>query len=81
MRTRKEAAREEILERLARDYADVSFEDETLGAIADRQLFAIRHLAVGKTAPELEGRDMAGAPMKLGDYRGQVVFLQFWGFW
>lgn len=37
--------------------------------------------AVGNTAPEIEGLDLAGLPLKLSDYRGKVVVVTFWGSW
>jgi peroxiredoxin len=37
----------------------------------------MRHLAVGKKAPEIAGADLDGKPMKLSDYRGKVVVLEF----
>ena len=40
-------------------------------------LRAKRDLVVGKPAYEIEGKDVEGKPMKLGDYRGQVVVLIF----
>ncbi len=36
---------------------------------------------VGAPAPEIEGQDLDGTPMKLSDFRGQVVVLDFWGDW
>lgn len=36
---------------------------------------------VGQTAAEIEGVDLDGVPFKLSDYRGKVVFLDFWGDW
>jgi hypothetical protein len=36
---------------------------------------------VGKPAPEIEGEDVDGKPMRLSDYRGKVVLLDFWGNW
>lgn len=36
---------------------------------------------VGKLAPEIVGEDIDGKPMKLSDYRGKVVMLDFWGNW
>jgi hypothetical protein len=39
------------------------------------------HLAIGKTAPEIEGEDIDGKKFKLSDYRGKVVVLDFWGNW
>jgi len=38
-------------------------------------------LAIGKVAPEIVGEDIDGQPMKLSDYRGKVVVLDFWGHW
>jgi len=54
---------------------------ESLLESAKRELFAIRNLSVGKTAPEIVGTDLDGVEFKLSDYRGKVVFLDFWGDW
>jgi hypothetical protein len=44
--------------------------------------FVLREqLGVGCTAPEIEGVDLDGVQFKLSDYRGKVVFLDFWGDW
>ena len=32
-------------------------------------------------APEIVGRDMDNRPMKLSEFRGKVVLIDFWGFW
>ena len=37
--------------------------------------------AVGNTAPEMDGFDADGKPLKLSDYRGKVVLLDFWATW
>ena len=42
------------------------------------ELFEIRNLSVGKTAPDIEGEDQDGKRFKLSDYRGKVVLLYFW---
>jgi thiol-disulfide isomerase/thioredoxin len=36
---------------------------------------------VGQPAAEIEGEDQDGNPMKLSDYRGKVVLLDFWASW
>ncbi|WP_165065920.1 TlpA family protein disulfide reductase [Paludisphaera rhizosphaerae] len=37
---------------------------------------------VGKPAPEIEARDLdTRSPIRLADYRGKVVVLDFWGYW
>jgi peroxiredoxin len=32
-------------------------------------------------APEITGTDIDGHAMKLSDFRGKVVLLDFWGHW
>jgi len=53
----------------------------TLGELAERELFSLRHLQPGKPAPEIDGEDIDGVKFKLSDYRGKVVLLDFWGHW
>jgi thiol-disulfide isomerase/thioredoxin len=53
----------------------------TCGELARSAVFEIRHLTVGKAAPEIEGEDTDGAKFKLSDYRGKVVLLVFWATW
>jgi cytochrome oxidase Cu insertion factor (SCO1/SenC/PrrC family) len=38
-------------------------------------------LGRGKPAPEITGEDQDGKPMKLSDFRGKVVLLDFWAGW
>ena len=43
---------------------------------------AIREkLGAGTMAPDIEGEDLDGVAFKLSDYKGKVVFLDFWGDW
>ena len=70
-----------LLESVARDYADVPMRKRTLGEVAEGDLFELRELAIGKIAPDIVGEDVDGAPIKLSDYRGKVVVLDFWGHW
>lgn len=53
----------------------------TLGEMAKAELQALRTLGVGMVAPELEGVDIEGKKLKLGDYRGRVVVVTFWATW
>jgi hypothetical protein len=63
-------------------YADeVYFRDRKLGPAAEAVIFELEHLAVGMEAPEIEGEDLDGGPMKLSEFRGKVVLLDFWGDW
>ncbi len=38
-------------------------------------------VALKGTTPEIVGRDLNDRDMKLGDFRGKVVMLDFWGHW
>jgi hypothetical protein len=69
---------EALFERAARDYGDVRLPGGTVGEMAASELFEIRHLAIGKQAPEMEGEDQDGRRFKLSDYRGKVVLIDFW---
>lgn len=55
----------------------------TLGEAVEWELADLRNptLAVGKTAPDIESKDVKGQAFKLSDYRGQVVLLTFSGNW
>jgi thiol-disulfide isomerase/thioredoxin len=53
----------------------------TLGQEAADRLDVMLNLAVGRPAPEIEGADMDGMPLRLSDYKGKVVVLVFWGSW
>jgi peroxiredoxin len=41
----------------------------------------VRHMMVGKVAPDIIGKDYDGVEFKLSDYRGKVVVLYFTGQW
>lgn len=47
----------------------------------ERKLFVMKNLSVGCEVPEIAGLDLDGKSFNLSDYRGKVVFLDFWGDW
>ncbi len=70
---------ESLLQTAIEQYAEVRISSEhTVGDRAQAELFEIRHLVVGKTAPDIEGVDEDGQPFKLSDYHGKVILLDFW---
>jgi hypothetical protein len=70
---------EAVFEQAGQKYGDVKLSyGGTVGDNAKKELFAIRHLAVGKEATDIEGPDQNGVRFKLSDYRGKVVLLYFW---
>jgi hypothetical protein len=76
-----EADAEKLFDTVMKEYADVKQPRGTLGERAKAELFELRHLAIGRTAPEIEAEDIAGQKFKLSDYRGKAVLLDFWGHW
>jgi RNA polymerase sigma factor (sigma-70 family) len=52
---------------------------ETFGESSRIYLRELTELGVGRPAPEIEGVDVDGKPMKLSDYRGKVVAIYFCG--
>lgn len=44
-------------------------------------LFEIENLQIGMKAPDFEGEDADGRKLRLSQFHGQVVVIDFWGFW
>ncbi len=76
-------ARKAMLEKLRDEYGGVPYRYTDFAEMARAHLepHPPADLAVGKPAPEILGRDVDGKPMKLSDFRGKVVVLDFWGDW
>ncbi len=77
---RRAEAAENAFEGLVKEYGDcrnLRGTSPTLGAEAKKYLYELRHLRVGKEAPDIVGEDIAGAKFKLRDQRGNVVLLVF----
>jgi len=73
---------ERLYEMIIARYHDLdTLRTPSLGQIAEGELFDLRHLSIGKKAPEVEGQDVDGRPLKLSDYRGKVVVVTFSGNW
>ena len=67
---------QEVIDR----FADLRIEGngpQTAGELAKGELVVLRDLSIGKTAPVIEGKDIRGKAMRLGDHRGKVVVLDF----
>jgi len=56
--------------------SNAELKDSIREAIDTREKFG-----AGNVAPDIEGADLDGVAFKLSDYRGKVVFLDFWGDW
>ncbi len=38
-------------------------------------------LSAGQRAPEIQGRDLSGRPVRLSSFKGKVVVVDFWATW
>lgn len=77
----QEAAKRFEMVLASETFAAVDHRGSTLGENAKNNLFELRNLAIGKVAPDIIGEDVDGTAMKLSDYRGKVVVIDFWGDW
>jgi RNA polymerase sigma factor (sigma-70 family) len=64
-----------------RKLSDIVKGKRTLADEANGRLDETHNLVDGKPAPEIDGVDSEGKPLKLSDHRGKVVVLVFWGSW
>jgi hypothetical protein len=75
---------EKLYQQFVRDYDGRNKSDgveKQLRSAAQRAVEEIRIRGIGKPAPEIEGEDLDGKSMRLSDYNGKVVLLDFWAFW
>ena len=78
-----------LVEKLFKDYSDVDFSGQKLVKSAEgkvslsgrRVVVPGMKFRIGKQASEIIGQDVDGKQMKLSDYRGKVVVIDFWGDW
>ena len=69
---------EAMFERTIKEFGDTSRPSDSLSTDAQAELFEIRELRVGKPAPEIAGLDIDGKPLKLSDFKGKTVVIDFW---
>jgi peroxiredoxin len=58
--------------------SDQSIGGTSVADIVTDELYVIRHLAKGRTAPDLSGTDVSGRVIRLSELRGKTVVLLFW---
>lgn len=71
----------QLFNEAAARYGSEKYGSATVADYVKSTLFELENLAIGKTAPDIEGEDIDGGKFKLSDYRGKVVVLDFWGNW
>lgn len=80
-RDKLRAEAESALDKVVDEYADAKIFNRKIADLASGMIFELKHLAIGQEVPDLEGDDLDGTAFKLSDYRGKVVFLDFWAHW
>ena len=71
-------------DRIVAEFADVKLPysgGESLGELARRERDAFVQLSWGRVAPGLEGEAVQGGKIRLDDFRGKVVVVNFWAKW
>lgn len=53
----------------------------TLADTATAYIYEAKFLQIGKKAPDIVGTDVIGKKLKLSDFAGKVIMLDFFGFW
>lgn len=66
----------DLLKKLRSDYGKT-----TAGGEAAPYLFEAENLQIGMKAPDIVGKSVDGTEIKLSQFKGNVVVLDFWGFW
>lgn len=69
---------QDLLKQLIAEYSDVPWENRTYRDLAVARLEPPK---IGEQAMEITGASWNDTPMKLSDFRGKVVVLDFWGDW
>ena len=70
-----------LSKKLFAEHADLIINGRNVTKSIKAKREAEEKLAIGKVAPEIIGKDVDGKEMKLSDYRGKIVVLDFWGDW
>ncbi len=78
--TREEASA--LFQQVVTQFTSVTIQGFKPADQAAALLFEMENLSIGKIAPEIEGKDADGAPLRLGQlHGGNVTLLVFWGAW
>ena len=66
----------DLLYKIKKEYADTKAAGEV-----DDLIRELEQLQVGMKAPEIVGKDVDGKELRLSQFRGRVVVVDFWGYW
>jgi peroxiredoxin len=74
------AESEALFQEVLDQYAEIRIESnypQNAAEFAKGELHVLRNLCIGRKAPEIVGKDIRDKAMRLADYRGKVVVLDF----
>ena len=63
------------------DRVQADFPDSAYAARAGDIIFELENLVLGAIAPDFGGKSIDDTEIKLSDYRGKIVVIDFFGFW
>jgi thiol-disulfide isomerase/thioredoxin len=72
---------EEQLEKILKEYSNIQIGHASLGVYARHELDEVHYLSIGSMAREINGEELHGQYLRLSNYRGKVVVLDFWADW
>lgn len=55
--------------------------DRRLRSEVESKINLAEKFGIGMVAPDIEGVDLDGVAFKLSDYKGKILFVDFWGDW
>jgi thiol-disulfide isomerase/thioredoxin len=80
-RGRRESDAIASMENAIDECGSMEFGDEPFRVAVERLLERIKSYSVGHVAADIVGKDSKGRPLRLSNYRGKVVVLDFWADW
>jgi len=66
---------------LSTQHGEKSIGGMTIKELAEGAIFAVQHLRLGKVAKGLSGKTLDGKVVKIEDFRGKVLLINFWATW
>lgn len=66
---------------LAKQYGEKSIGGMSIKELAEGSIFALQHLRLGKVAKGLSGKTLDGNVVKIEDFRGRILLVDFWATW
>ncbi len=70
-----------VMENAITESGSMEFGDEPFRDVVQPLLERIKSFSVGRVAADIHGKDSKGRALRLSDYRGKVVLLDFWADW